>query len=418
MNVVDFQLNKTIPRKHTHEKIKNKSKSQLTKAPAKRGRNPPRPRPAPPRGGGGIVNLYFMGGRSDLNDATMIQIPQGIPQNQGVQQRIQAALPAIPIPPQPLAPGAALLNAPLNPLMPVMVDVRDAIRENRTEIDGIRRDIQANPFNQDLVAGLTTRIADMRTDLQNEMQELSVQQINYMDRSRNTLTGAIQRVSDENQNRSAVNAQLVATQLEEVHGISRTALLMSMPVEQGAAGAGGRAQRDFAEKIINEQSQQINSQEERALIASALKNIEQNKRKNPPKQQDISGIDSDSETDEDRYAAGSRRLVPEISRRQQRDMEQLKAQASRGPVVELSSRPSTTSIFPNQRTNNISAEILGTSPAYTRQENQRDPRIPSLLGNAFVDSEATGNESVYGTDLGNRNDARIDDDTDFDDFHH
>ena len=43
MNVVDFQLNKTIPRNHTHEQIKNKSKSKLTRAPAKRGargRNP------------------------------------------------------------------------------------------------------------------------------------------------------------------------------------------------------------------------------------------------------------------------------------------------------------------------------------------------------------------------------------------
>ena len=420
MNVVDFQLNKTIPRKHTHEQIKNKSKSKLTRAPAKRGRNPVRPRTAPHGGG---INLYFMGGRADLNDARMMHIHPG----QG--QIIQAPLP-IPIPAQAaalpiLAPGAGLLNALPNPLMPVMVDVRDAVRENRLEIDGIRRDIAANPFNQDLVAGLTTRIADMRTDLQTEMQNLSVQQINYMDMSRNTLNGAIernavenrnaiQRVSDENQNRSAVNAQLVATQLEEVHGISRTALLMTMPVEQGGKGAGGRAQRDFAEKIINEQSQQINSPEERALIASALKNIEQNKRKNPPKQKDISDIDSDSETDEDRYAAGSRRLVSEISRRQQRDMEQGKAQASRGPVVELSSRPSPTSI-------NISADlVVGRSSVNRTRESTGggDPRLPSLLGMPkFVDSDATGNESVYATDAGHREDAKIME-SDFDEFYH
>lgn len=420
MNVVDFQLNKTIPRKHTHDYVKNNSKPKQTKSRGGQRRAPVNSRKPNAPNQGGLVNLYFMGGRSDLNGATMIQLPQGIQQAIPLQQAqgigaIPVPVPAIPIPPQPLAPGAALLNAPLNPLMPVLVDVRDAIRENRLEIDGIRRDIAANPLNQNLVATLTTRIADMRTDLQTEMQNLSVQQINYMDTSRNTLNGviernavenrnAIQRVSDENQNRSAVNAQLVATRLEEVHGMSRTALLMNMPVEQGGKGAGGRAQRDFAEKIINEQSQQVNSIEERVLIASALKNIEQNKRKNPPKQKDI----SDSETDDDRFAAGSRRLVSEISRRQQRDMEQGKAQASRGPAVELSSRPSPTSI-------NVSADLVGTSPAYRRRESTGggDPRLPPLLGmpsiSAFVDSDDSGggNEIVYRSDAEFREDSKI-----------
>ena len=185
-------------------------------------------------------------------------------------------------------------------------------------------------------------------------------------------------------------------------------------------GQGGEHKEILQKKIVNEQSRQLNSPEEQALIASALKNIEQNKRKNPPKQQDISGIDSDSETDEDRYAAGSRRLptnnllstrspVPTMSK-------------SRGPVVELSSRPSPTSLFPNQRTNNISAELLGAGSSVNRTRESTgggDPRLPSLLGMpAFVDSDATGNETVYGTDLGNRNNARIDNDTDFDDFFH
>ena len=79
---------------------------------------------------------------------------------------------------------------------------------------------------------------------------------------------------------------------------------------------------------------------------------------------------------------------------------------SRGPVVELSSRPSLTSI-------NVSASLVGgaASSAYRRRESTGgDPRLPPLLGmSAFVDSDATatGNESVYITDAGHRDDAKI-----------
>ena len=99
-------------------------------------------------------------------------------------------------------------------------------------------------------------------------------------------------------------------------------------------------------------------------------------------------------------------------------MEQAQSQASRGPVVELSSRPSLTSI-------NVSADLVGgASSAYRRRtESTGDPRLPPLLGmSAFVDSDATGNETVYRSDMGrsdigHREDSKIME-SDFDDFYH
>jgi len=440
MNVVDFQLNKTIPRKHTHDYVKNNSKPKQTKSRGGQRRAPVNSRKPNAPNQGGLVNLYFMGGRSDLNGATMIQLPQGIQQAIPLQQAqgigaIPVPVPAIPVPPvpvppvpvpPPIAPGGAMLGAAPNPMLPVLTDIQTAIRENRVELDGIRGEMARNPYNPNLINDLTTRMTNLQTNLQTEIQNVATNQLNAFQQDaagtntairnlRTIIDGSIRGVGDDIQNTNRLNSQLIEGRLAELTELSKTQGILTLPVKRG--GSKNEIGNLRTEYINNTLARPNLTEAERNYLLSSQRGVVQS-------QKDDSGDEAVARRDRSESPSRSPLFSPSIRtpimQGGRADTMGASSRRPSQPPLEFSSRQSPTSI-------NVSAELLGgaASSAYRRRESTGggDPRLPPLLGmpsiSAFVDSDDSGggNEIVYRSDAEFREDSKIVE-SDFDENYH
>ena len=310
-----------------------------------------------------------------------------------------------------------MLGAAPNPMLPVLTDIQTAIRENRVELDGIRGEMARNPYNPNLINDLTTRMTNLQTNLQTEIQTASTNQLNAFQQDaagtntairnmRNIIDGSIRGVGDDIQNTNRLNSQLIEGRLAELTELSKTQGILTLPVKRG--GSKNEIGNLRTEYINNTLARPNLTEAERNYLLSSQRGVVQSQKDDSGDEAAARRYRSESPSRSPLFSPSIRTPIMQGGRA---DTMGASSRRPSQPSLEFSSRPSPTSIFPNQSNNKVSANLVSTPPL----------SLPhSLLfgrggvgTSMFEESDEndsnveTGTESVHMTDRGERRRAEF-----------